>query len=169
MKVTEKTKRVPFKCNVAECKGICCSAPDGGVGAPLDEEDIVGIKDNLSGILPLLDRRSQELIERVGISELDEDDDEQVTICHTDGRCVFSIIYNDVLSCGIEKAYVNRKSTFKKPLSCSLYPLRKVGDELVYDKWDICDPAITEGIKTSTTLGVFVKDSIIEAKKRYGK
>ena len=72
--------------------------------------------------------------------------------------------------CGIEDAYNDRKITYKKPISCHLYPIRVQTNEPAsfeawnYDSWDICSAACTLGKKKSVPIYAFLKDAIIRYK-----
>ena len=157
-----------FICDLGKCKGACCV--EGDFGAPLEKEEIKSIKKELKNILPFLNKASVKNIKDRGFHEKD-DIGEPVTTCLPTGECNFS--FRDetgILNCGIEKAWQAGKSTFRKPVSCHLYPIRvnKVGayDALNYNRWDICKPACRLGEKHSMPLFRFLKDALI---RRFGK
>lgn len=66
--------------------------------------------------------------------------------------------------CGIEEAYNQGEITFKKPVSCHLYPIRiKQYSEFAavnYDKWEICDDACSLGKELSVPVYKFVKQAL---------
>ena len=90
---------------------------------------------------------------------------------HPDGSCVF-LIKNEIgiSMCGIEKAYNEGLITWKKPISCHLYPVRtKDFSEFVsvnYDKWAICDDACILGKELKVPVYKFVKEALI---RKFGK
>lgn len=166
--VSEDVLEKEFICNLTACKGACCV--EGDFGAPISEDEITLIEQNLQGILPYLEPASINEIEKKGFWEKDIDSD-LVTTCLPSGECNFSIRdeQSGALKCGIEKAYFEGKSTIKKPISCHLYPIRvsKVGDydAINYHKWDICKPACELGKKEGVTVYQFLKDPLI---RKYG-
>ena len=138
-----------FICDLSKCKGACCI--EGEFGAPLLKEEIPIIESELENIKPYLTKKSIEDIGKKGVWEMDIDK-EEVTTCLPTGECNFS--YRDkegVLSCGIELAWKEGKSKFRKPISCHLYPIRvsQVGEYLAlnYHRWEVCKPACKLGAK----------------------
>jgi hypothetical protein len=69
------------------------------------------------------------------------------------------------LQCAIEKAYLDGKTTFKKPISCHLYPIRIIKLKsflaLNYDEWDICSDACTLGKELKVPVYKFLKEPLI--------
>lgn len=166
--VSEDLLEKRFICDLSKCKGACCV--EGEFGAPLEEEELSILKEEMPNILPYLTNDSQAAIAEKGFFEKDSDGD-LVTTCLPSGECNFS--YRDeqgVLSCGIEKAWKEGKTSFRKPVSCHLYPIRvsKVGeyDALNYHRWDICKPACKLGEKHQTAVYEFLKEPLI---RRFGK
>jgi hypothetical protein len=74
------------------------------------------------------------------------------------------------LKCGIEQAYLDGKISWKKPISCHLYPIRVTKydqyDALNYDRWHICDPACQLGKSLQVPLYAFLKDALV---RKYGE
>ena len=68
-------------------------------------------------------------------------------------------------TCGIENAHKAGKTSFKKPISCHLYPIRakQYGEytALNYHRWDICEPACKRGENDNVPVYVFLKDALI--------
>ena len=88
----------------------------------------------------------------------------------SDGACVFMGRGSDGITfCGIEKAYYDKEVTFKKPISCHLYPIRVSKNKqtgfqaLNYDKWDICNAACTRGDKEQIKIHEFAKEALVRA------
>jgi hypothetical protein len=65
----------------------------------------------------------------------------------------------------MEQAFMDGKSTYKKPISCHLYPIRisNVGqyEALNYHRWDICKAACALGEKHTIPVYAFLKDALI--------
>jgi len=77
-----------------------------------------------------------------------------------------------IVKCGIEQAYNDGKISWKKPLSCHLYPVRikksrKSKTDLVnYEpREDLCKAACSLGKKLKVPVYVFLKEALI---RKYG-
>ena len=74
-----------------------------------------------------------------------------------------------VLKCGIEQAYLDGKITYRKPISCHLYPIRitkkKDFEAVNYHKWSICSAACSYGKSLQVPLYKFLKDPLV---RKYG-
>ncbi len=88
--------------------------------------------------------------------------------------CVYGIIdKKGIVKCGIEQAYLDGKITWKKPISCHLYPIRiqlskdKQTEYVNYEpREDLCSAACDLGKKLKVPVYIFLKDAII---RKYGK
>lgn len=156
-----------FICDLNACKGACCIEGDGG--APLNADELPIIEAELNHIKPFLSTPSNAWLETNGAFVKDNDGD-WVTQCLPDGKCVFAVENNGILGCGIEKAWKAGSTTFQKPVSCHLYPIRitRVGqyDALNYHSWSICKPACQLGEKHQMPVYKFLKDSLV---RKYGQ
>ncbi len=156
-----------FCCDLSKCKGACCV--HGESGAPLEEEEKELLEKNLPKILPYLRPESQQSIEEQGVAVVDADGD-LVTPLLNGEECVYAVFENGVALCGIEKAFFDKKQSFRKPVSCHLYPIRvaKLHDmeALNYHHWEICDPARELGNQKKLPVYKFLKDALI---RKYGK
>jgi hypothetical protein len=152
-----------FICNLSACKGSCCI--EGDAGAPVTLAEKERIEKAFPLIEPYLAESSIADIGKRGGFEIDEDG-EWVTTCLPTGECNFvKRDQNGLLSCGIEKSFLDGKSEIRKPSSCYLYPIRviKVGDydALNYHRWDICKAACTLGKQEKVAVYKFLKDPLI--------
>jgi len=105
-----------FVCNLEKCKGGCCV--DGDAGAPLNKDELKKVKEVYKLIKDELTPEAQAEINRVGTHTTDEDFG-YVTPAVNGGICVYG--YTDgagIVKCLIEKAYLEGKTDFKKPISC---------------------------------------------------
>ena len=72
--------------------------------------------------------------------------------------------------CLIDKAYREGRTSWRKPISCYLYPvrLRKVGDFVGVNlhKWDVCSSAFIKGRRKGVKAYEFLKEPLIE---RFGE
>jgi hypothetical protein len=160
-----------FACNLSACKGACCY--DGDYGAPIDESELDEISANLEAIKPYLNKESIEIIEKDGFEKYYSDINTLGTNLKTNGDCVFlKREESGIAYCGIEKSFLENKSTFIKPVSCHLYPIRVDVDQftgfeiLTYHRWNICNPACINGKINSIPLYEFVKTGLI---RKYGE
>ncbi len=156
-----------FVCNLNACKGACCI--EGDRGAPLDTEDIEQINKNLDLIRPYMNAQGLELLESEGFHEGEEIED-IATTCLPTGECVFVYKENGILGCAIEKSFKAGHSTYYKPGSCHLYPIRlgRIGkfESLNYHKWDICKAACALGKELNVPVFQFLKDPLT---RKYGE
>ena len=156
-----------FVCDLNACKGICCVKGD--AGAPLTEEEIGLLENIIDEILPYLDDEGRAMIDQKGVFEIDVDGDKGTSLLDN-GRCAYALVDDSgMVSCGIEKAYNDGAITFKKPISCHLYPVRVTEyenyDAVNYNKWSICKPACDCGAKLNVPLYRFLKKALV---RKYG-
>jgi hypothetical protein len=155
-----------FVCNLSSCKGACCV--EGDRGAPLDDNDILELNQNIELIKPFMTPDGLDLLNKEGFFE--DDGDDKATTCLPTGECVFAYRDQGILSCAIEKSYKDDKSTFYKPISCHLYPIRlgQVGEyeSINYHQWQICKAACELGKKLKVPVFQFLKEPLI---RKYGK
>ena len=152
-----------FLCDLVKCKGACCV--EGDLGAPLENEELPILEQILNEVRPYLTDEGRKVLDENGPYLLDEEGDYSTTTIG--GReCVFAV-YDErrILKCGIEQAWSDGKITFRKPISCHLYPIRaKTYDEFTavnYDRWEICAPACIKGESVKLPLYKFLKDPLI--------
>lgn len=165
--VSDELKEIYFACDLGACKGECCV--QGDAGAPLEEEEISIIEDNIDQINKYMVPEGVEVIEKYGVFDYDIDG-EFVTPLIKDADCAFVYKENGMSLCAIEKAFLEGEIKFQKPVSCHLYPIRlsKVGDftAVNYHKWSICEPALIFGKKNGQPLYKYLEVPII---RKFGK
>lgn len=166
--VSDEIRDKEFVCNLEKCKGACCV--EGDYGAPLEEEELAVLKDIYPKIKPYLTQKGIKTIETEGTHVVDPDGDYSTPVIK--GReCAYSH-YDEkgILKCGIEEAHKDGKITFRKPISCHLYPIRitkkKDFEAVNYNKWHICSPACTLGRQLQVPLYRFLKEALI---RKYGR
>jgi hypothetical protein len=157
-----------FICNLDKCKGACCW--EGDFGAPVEDDEQDQILQSLDAVKPYLSEANIQKINENGAFHYDGEYGGHVTSLMDDGSCAF--LFKDKLGhavCSFERAFQEGKSTFRKPISCHLYPLRVKKNALSgfeainYDEWDICSPACTLGEEMSMPVFRFTKDALIRA------
>lgn len=161
--VSEDIIKKDFVCNLSACKGACCV--DGDAGAPLEQEEAEILKSIYPKVKPFLRPESIEAIEAQG-TYITADDGELETPLINGADCAY-VIYNEdnIALCAIEEAYNQGKISWKKPVSCHLYPVR-VKDysefsAVNYHKWQICDDACSLGKELQVPVYKFVKEGLI--------
>ena len=164
--VSEAILENQFVCNLNKCKGACCVLGD--QGAPLKPDEISILESEYNNYKDYLTKEGIEEIEQNGFFVKDEKEKTLHTPLIDKKACVF-INYDakNIAYCGIEKAYLEGKTTFKKPISCHLYPIRvsSLGalHALNYDEWDVCEPACQLGKELQIPVYKFLKEPIERA------
>lgn len=157
-----------FVCNLEKCKGACCEAGD--LGAPLEHDELPILDEIYENVKPYLSEEGRAEIEKQGKYVLDFEGDYSTPMIQGKA-CAYAVMdTKGAWACGIEKAYLDGKVAFRKPISCHLYPIRitKYDDfeALNYHRWDICSPACSLGKHLSVPLYRFLKDALI---RKYGE
>lgn len=155
-----------FACDVEKCKGACCFM-EGDFGAPLLKDEIKIIKDVLPIVKKYLPEKNVKFIEQHGYYE--ETDVGYSTKCIDKRECVFVYWENGIARCAFEKAFLKGEISFRKPISCHLFPLRNYslngaligGDVLKYVKISECKHAVKKGEKEKIKLYEFLKPAIV--------
>jgi hypothetical protein len=156
-----------FTCNLSACKGACCVMGDSG--APLEDDEVVILREIFPRLKPFLSEESVATIEQSGTSVIDFEND-QVTPLNHGKECAYAVFEQGIAYCGIERAYQSGAISFRKPLSCHLYPVRikkyKAFDAVNYDRWEICKPAVLLGDELQQPVYRFVQESLT---RKYGE
>ena len=157
-----------FCCDLETCRGCCCI--EGDAGAPVSDEELQQIEQLLPELLPQMTKEARAVVEEQGLSYLDPSGERVLSIVN--GKdCIFARTdHNGWCYCLIEKAFNAGKISFKKPISCHLYPIRltRVGDYtgVEYHRWDICHCARQLGKKKHIPLYQFLREPLI---RRFGE
>ncbi|MEY2828295.1 MAG: hypothetical protein RIQ33_153 [Bacteroidota bacterium] len=165
--ISEELLTEQFVCNLDKCKGECCVAGD--IGAPLDEDETKILEQIYPIVKPYLTAEGIAAIEQQGTWVSNDEDEFATPMMGHGGACVYTIFDNGIAKCGIEKAYLEQKLDWKKPISCHLYPIRisknKYFEKLNYHRWDICADACKNGKKLKVPVYKFLKEAI---ERKYG-
>lgn len=161
--VSEEIFENEFICNLNACKGACCV--DGEAGAPLEEEETEILVDIYSKVKPYLRPEGIAAIEADGAFVKGEDGEWETPLINK-SECAYTIFsQTGIAKCGLEEAFLNGASPWRKPISCHLYPVRvKEYTELIavnYHQWEICDPACELGKEMQMPIYKFVKEALI--------
>ena len=155
-----------FVCDLTSCKGACCV--DGDAGAPLDVKELMKIDEVFSAVLPYLRKEGIDEINKQGRYVYDKEFG-WVTPTIQSKVCAYGIFDNNgIVKCGIEQAYLDGKTTWKKPISCHLFPIivKKSNDGVTqfanYEpREDHCKAACTLGEKLKVPVYKFLKEPLV--------
>lgn len=167
--ISDDVIEAKFVCDLHKCKGGCCE--DGDAGAPLEKEEKKIIDENFHVIKPYLTKEGLGEIERQGKYVYDR---EFGWVTPTvDGKiCAYGFRdAHGIIKCGIEQAYNDGKLSWKKPISCHLYPIkvskRKEYTNVNYEPRDVlCKPGCALGKKLKLPVYQFLKEAMI---RKFGK
>ena len=156
-----------FACDYPVCKGKCCIVGDSG--APLKEEELEPLEVNYPHYNALMRPEGRAAVAAKGFFEIDREGDivtplvagsEECAFCHftPDGSCL----------CAIERQFEKGFGSFRKPISCSLYPIRVValgGGRLGLNlhRWDICREAYEKGRREGIRVYQFLRGPLTDA------
>lgn len=158
-----------FCCDLDACHGACCI--EGDAGAPVTLDEIGHIEDCLDTVWPSLAASAQSVIDRQGVAYTDNEGD-LVTSIVNGKDCAFTCYAdNGTCLCALERAYRQGQTTWCKPISCALYPIREkqfagglIG--INYHRWDICAPAVKKGRELGLHIYEFLREPLI---RRFGQ
>jgi hypothetical protein len=169
--VSDEVVEEQFVCDLTKCKGGCCE--DGDAGAPLETGELSHLINFYDTIKEYMSVSGVREIEKVGKYVYDREFG-WVTPTVNGKICAYG--YRDkqgIIKCAIEQAYNDDKITWKKPVSCHLFPIRtsksKDGQtEFVnYEpREDLCSAACKLGKKLKVPTYIFLKEAII---RKYGE
>jgi len=166
--VHEDVVRENFVCNLKKCKGACCL--EGDSGAPLNNDELHILDEIYPKVKPFMTAKGIATIEQTGTYVTDFEGDYTTPCVDTNKECAYVTWENGITKCAIEKAYEYGAISWKKPLSCHLYPIRVTKypefDVLNYDRWSICSPACSFGNELKVHVHEFLKEPLI---RKYGE
>ena len=150
-----------FSCDLQQCKGACCV--EGESGAPLDEQELPVLEAIYEKVKPYLTPEGKAVIEKHGKWIIDADGD-YVTPLINGRECAYYYREDGITYCAIEKAYLEQKIDFRKPVSCHLFPVRitEYRDFVAvnYEEVKICKAALAKGKKEQMPMFRFLKEPL---------
>lgn len=155
-----------FACSLSDCKGACCTMA-GGRGAPLLDDEVEMLERALPSAIIYLSEEHKALIETEGIVE--GTPGSYATVCVDSRACIFVYYENRIAKCSIERAWIEGKVEFQKPISCHLFPLRIgriSGERIRYELIEECSPARKTGVNENIYLHDFIKEPLV---RKYGE
>jgi hypothetical protein len=167
--VSDDVVEQQFVCDLLKCKGGCCE--DGDAGAPLEKDELDHLNEIFDIVKPYLTPAGLKEIESRGRYQYDR---EFGWVTPTIGGKMCAYGFKDekgIIKCAIEQAWYDGKTTWKKPISCHLYPIKitrtKAGEVVNYEPRDtLCRPGCINGKKLKVPAYVFLKESLI---RKYGE
>ena len=167
--VSDEIIEEQFVCDLHKCKGACCV--DGDAGAPLENEELKRLDEFYETVKRYLTPEGISEIEKNGKYLYDQEFG-WVTPTIANGMCAYGNVDKDgIVKCGIEEAYNDGHITWKKPISCHLFPIRikksRKGDLVNYEpREDLCSAACVLGRELKVPVYKFLKEPII---RKYGE
>ena len=157
-----------FVCDLGKCKGGCCE--DGDAGAPLENRELKIVDEVYEKVKPYLTTAAIEEIEKKGRYVYDKEFGWVTPTLPSDNEiCVYA--YREpsgLIKCAFEQAYYDGVISWKKPISCHLYPiLAKPGKHGDYERVNysprekMCKPACSLGEKLKIPVYKFLKEPLV--------
>jgi hypothetical protein len=160
--VDEAIPTAQFCCDLQSCKGACCTL-EGGRGAPVEDAEVPLLMAAIPAAMAYL--RPEALAELQRVGPLDGVAGNYATTCIEHRECVF--VYFDeqkVARCAFERAYRDGHTTWAKPISCHLFPIRvhSYGQPVArYEQIDECRPGRAHGEVKNVALVDFLKEPLV--------
>jgi hypothetical protein len=155
-----------FLCDLTKCKGGCCV--DGDAGAPLEKAELKIMDEIYETVRQYMTAQGKKQVEEQGRYVYDKEFG-WVTPTVEGKICAYG--FKDkagIVKCAIEQAYLDGKISWKKPISCHLFPLiakkSKRGETVLVNyepREDLCKSACALGKKLKLPVYVFLKEPII--------
>lgn len=153
-----------FICDLPVCLGNCCRYGDSG--APLEQEEVLILEEIKETVMPYLRESGISAIMEKGTSLKDFEGD-MVTPLIGNEECAYTIVQGNIFMCGIEKAWLDGRTGFRKPLSCHLFPARmkryRDFTAVNIEEWSICMAASDKGRKEGVYAIEFLKEPLTRA------
>lgn len=161
-----------FVCDLQACLGCCCRYGD--AGAPLTDEEASVLNVIWPVVRTGLRPEGVRSVEEQGTS-IKDIDNEPVTPLIDNKECAYTIMNDGIYMCGIEQAWFEGKVSFRKPVSCHLFPVRikqfRDFRAVNYVELPLCSAARTNGKKKGIYVYEFLKIPLIRVlgEERYNE
>lgn len=158
--VSEEVVTEYFVCDYETCRGVCCI--EGDSGAPMEENEIDTIERDYPAFCQEMTQRGRDAVDAKGFFEIDRDGDIVTPLVGGSCECAFCHFGpSGEALCAIEKCGL------RKPVSCSLYPIRVTkfkngGLALNLHRWEICACAFEKGKKEKVRVYEFLKKPLTD-------
>lgn len=162
--VSEDVVTEYFACDYGKCRGACCIIGDSG--APMEEDETDLVEREYPEFKDLMRPQGRAAAEKKGFFEIDRDGDIVTPLVEGSCECAYCHFGPDgECLCAIEMRGL------KKPVSCSLYPIRVTrltggGLALNLHCWGICADAFEKGRREHIRVYEFLRKPLTE---RFGE
>ncbi len=162
--VSEDVVTEYFACDYGKCRGACCIIGDSG--APMEEDETDLVEREYPEFKDLMRPQGRAAAEKKGFFEIDRDGDIVTPLVEGSCECAYCHFGPDgECLCAIEMRGL------KKPVSCSLYPIRVTrltggGLALNLHRWKICADAFEKGRREHIRVYEFLRKPLTE---RFGE
>jgi Protein of unknown function (DUF3109) len=168
--VSDEVVAEQFVCDLSKCKGGCCE--DGDSGAPLTDEELEHLRNSIEEVKPYLTPEGIKVLGKIGLYTYDQEFG-WVTPTIAGRMCAYGFRdQQGIIKCGIEQAYLDKKISWKKPISCHLFPVkitkskRQDQEYVNYEpRENLCKAACKLGKQLKVPVYVFLKEALI---RKYG-
>jgi hypothetical protein len=168
--VSDEVVSEQFVCDLDKCKGGCCE--DGDSGAPLANEELEYLRDCIEEIKPYLTPEGLQVLEKEGLYRYDTEFG-WVTPTIAGRMCAYGFRdQQGIIKCGIEQACLDKKTNWKKPISCHLFPVKITRSKRQHQEYvnyeprqDLCRAACKLGRQLKVPVYRFLKEALI---RKYG-
>lgn len=153
-----------FACDYEDCKGACCIIGDSG--APLEADEAEALERCYGDYSDLMQPSGREVVGKTGFFTIDGDGDMVTPLIDGSEECVFTHFSADgSCFCSPERRWCEGKCSFRKPVSCWLYPIRvsvlsNGMKGLNLHRWDICAGAFAKGRRDNVKVYRFLKEPL---------
>ena len=117
-------------------------------------------------VLSYLRPEGRAVIEESGTSVVDIEGD-MVTPLVGNDECAYTILEGNIFMCAIERAWSEGKISFRKPISCHLFPVRikkySGFNAVNFEEWSICFSGRDKGKDKGIYAYEFLKEPLIRA------
>jgi hypothetical protein len=141
-----------------------CTLP-GGRGAPVTEQECSEIEQAMPSVEKYLPQYALNRIRQAGFWE--GMSGQRALECIDRKDCVFVFYEGNIAKCALEKAYNNGETTFRKPLSCHLFPIRiskeRTHDHLHVERIPECNGGYKNGEEKKIPVTTFLREALIRA------
>ena len=132
------------------------------------EEELEPLEANYDAFKGLMRPEGRAAVDAKGFFEIDRDGDLVTPLVPGSEECAFCHFEDGNCFCSIERQFGKGLSSFKKPISCSLYPIRVVdlgGGRcgLNLHRWDICREAYEKGRREGIRVYEFLRGPLTDA------
>lgn len=167
--LSEEIASSKFACDISRCKGACCVV--GESGAPVSKDEIQSVRNAYKVLKTELRPEAVETVENIGIVQGNDKGSYEIS-CVDERECIF-VDYSDegAAVCAIQRAFLQNRFDWEKPVSCHLYPVRlkKIGG-IEYANFeympDICESGCLNGTENDIYLSDFLESAFV---RRYGQ